>query len=70
MHEGWIGRRVDELERASGARVAFVTRFGKGMLPTASTVLQDGDQVHVLVTDDVADAVEQIAATPPVGEGS
>ncbi len=70
VHEGWIGRRVDELERASGARVAFVTRFGKGMLPTASTVLQDGDQVHVLVTDDVADAVEQIAATPPVGEGS
>ena len=52
VHEGWIGRRVDELETASGARVAFVTRFGKGMLPTASTVLQDGDQVHVLVTDD------------------
>jgi trk system potassium uptake protein len=68
LHEGWIGRRVGELESASGARVAFVTRFGKGILPTASTVLQDGDQVHVLVTDDIADAVEQISATPPGGE--
>jgi len=69
VHDGWIGRKVGELERASGARVAFLTRFGKGMLPTASTVLQDGDQVHVLVTDDIADAVEQIAASPPMGEG-
>src|SRR5918995_770444 len=58
LHEGWIGHPVGALETASGARVAFVTRFGKGILPTASTVLQDGDQVHVLVTDDIADAVE------------
>ena len=65
LHEGWIGHPVGALETASGARVAFVTRFGKGILPTASTVLQDGDQVHVLVTDDIADAVEGIAATPP-----
>ena len=67
LAEGWIGRRVGELEKASGARVAFVTRFGKGMLPTSSSVLQDGDLVHVLVTDDVADAVEQVAATAPGG---
>ena len=67
LAEGWIGRRVGELEKASGARVAFVTRFGKGMLPTSSSVLQDGDLVHVLVTDDVADAVEQVAATAPEG---
>jgi trk system potassium uptake protein TrkA len=65
LDEGWIGHRVGELETASGARVAFVTRFGKGILPTSSTVLQDGDQVHVLATDDIADAVEQIAASGP-----
>ena len=65
LDEGWVGRRVGELEQASGARVAFLTRFGKGLLPTGGTVLQDGDQVHVLVTDAIADAVEQIAAAPP-----
>lgn len=66
-HEGWVGRKLGELESASGARVAFVTRFGKGLLPTASTVLQDGDQVHVLVTDDIADDVERITASTPEG---
>ena len=69
LDEGWVGRRVTDLERATGARVAFVTRFGKGVLPTGGTVLQDGDQVHVLVTDAIADTVEQIAAAAPE-EGS
>jgi trk system potassium uptake protein TrkA len=70
LDEGWVGHRVGELETASGARVAFVTRFGKGILPTSSTVLQDGDLVHVLVTDEIADAVEQIAASAPRAEAS
>ena len=64
---GWVGHRVSELEAASGARVAFITRFGKGMLPTASTLIQDGDLVHVLVTDDIADAVETVAGRSPEG---
>ncbi len=67
LHDGWVGQRVSELESASGARVAFLTRFGKGQLPTASTVLQSGDLVHVLVTDDVADGVEAVAGSPPGG---
>jgi trk system potassium uptake protein len=67
LHDAWVGRRVSELESASGARVAFLTRFGKGQLPTASTVLQSGDLVHVLVTDDVADGVEAVAGSAPGG---
>lgn len=67
IDEDWIGRRVSELETATGARVAFLTRFGKGMLPTASTIIQDGDLVHVLVTDDIADAVESVAGRAPEG---
>jgi trk system potassium uptake protein TrkA len=65
---GWIGRKVGELESATGARVAFVTRFGKGVLPTGSTVLQDGDLVHVLVTDDIADEVDRAAESSPEGD--
>jgi len=69
LHEGWIGHKVRALEAASDARVAFLTRFGRGMLPTGSTMLQDGDQVHLLVTDDIADAVEEITGTAPRTEG-
>lgn len=47
-HPGWIGRTVDELVRTVPARVAFVTRYGKAMLTDASTVLQEGDLVHVI----------------------
>src|SRR4051794_29455491 len=31
----WVGHRVLSLEEASGARVAFVTRLGEGLLPDA-----------------------------------
>ena len=67
VHEGWVGHKIGEFEAASGARVAFVTRFGRGMLPTASTVFQDSDLVHVLLTDDIVDAVESVGGRPPEG---
>jgi trk system potassium uptake protein TrkA len=70
LHEGWIGRKVRSLEAATGARVAFLTRFGTGVLPTGVTMLQDGDQVHLLVTDDIADAVELVSTSAPDTEGS
>ena len=37
-------------------------RFGMGTLGTPSTVLQDGDQVFMLVTDDTVAAVLDIAS--------
>jgi trk system potassium uptake protein len=54
----WIGERIGRLEETSGARVAFLTRFGEGLLPGEDTVLQDGDLVHVIMRDSDADAVE------------
>ena len=56
----WLGRRSTELEAASGARVAFITRYGQAMLPEADTVLQDGDLVHALFTDEIRDRVERV----------
>src|SRR4051812_30715320 len=44
VHDEWIGRPVGAIEEGSGARVAYLMRFGLGMLPTTSTLLQDGDQ--------------------------
>ncbi|MGE5829234.1 MAG: potassium channel family protein [Micromonosporaceae bacterium] len=65
VHPEWISRPVRALEEASGARVAFLMRFGIGTLPTASTMLQDGDQVFMLVTDDMARAVTAVTGAAP-----
>jgi trk system potassium uptake protein len=65
LHDGWIGRSVGALEQATGARVAFVTRFGEGTLPTDSTVIQHGDLVHMLATDDILPAMTEVAAAEP-----
>ena len=67
LDAGWIGRRVHALEDATGTRVAYVMRFGLGTLPTASMVLQEGDQVFMLVTDDISDTVTGIAGAAPEG---
>jgi trk system potassium uptake protein TrkA len=68
LHDGWVGQPVSRLETETGARVAFLTRFGAGMLPTPHTVFQSGDLVHALVTDDVAPTVAGVAKAAPEGE--
>ncbi|PZF79559.1 potassium channel family protein [Jiangella anatolica] len=65
VSSGWIGQTVDKLEDASGARLAFLTRYGEGLLPTANTVLQDGDLVHVLVNTERIPNVAQVLAKDP-----
>ncbi len=65
LHPEWRGRSVREIERASGCRVAFVTRLGSGLLPTADTVVQDGDLVHVTMSSDDSPQVVEILSTPP-----
>ncbi|MFY1655617.1 potassium channel family protein [Solwaraspora sp. WMMB762] len=67
LHREWIGRPLQALERAAGTRAAYLMRFGIGTLPTPSTVLQEGDQVFMLVTDDIADAVTLTASSLPEG---
>ena len=57
LHRDWVGQTLRSLEEATGARVAYLMRFGIGSLATPSTVLQDGDQVFMLVTDDIVDDV-------------
>jgi trk system potassium uptake protein TrkA len=65
LHEDWVGRRATDLETATGARVAFLIRFGTGVLPEPKTVIQAGDQVYVAaISGSVAEALA-IAALPP-----
>jgi trk system potassium uptake protein TrkA len=56
----WLGKRGTDLEEASGARIAFITRYGQALLPEHDTVLQDGDLVHALFTEESRDRVERV----------
>jgi trk system potassium uptake protein TrkA len=68
VHQAWVGRSLRELEQATGTRVAYLMRFGIGTLPTPATVVQDGDQVFFLVTDDIVEQVVAVAGQAPRGQ--
>ncbi|GAA1209294.1 potassium channel family protein [Prauserella alba] len=65
LHEGWIGRNVRDIERAAGVRVAFVMRFGTGVLPTTTTVIQADDEVYVAAQSGTVGDVTAVAARAP-----
>ncbi|TQJ14298.1 trk system potassium uptake protein TrkA [Yimella lutea] len=58
----WVGTALVKLEAITGARVAYLTRLGEGMLPVKNTVLQDGDLLQMLVRTDRLAALEQLLA--------
>lgn len=64
-HSEWTGRTVRRIEAATGARVAFVSRYTEGILATPDTVLQENDVLHVLMRSDDAAAVERILTHTP-----
>jgi trk system potassium uptake protein TrkA len=64
-HKGWFGMAIIDLEDATGARVAFITRLGEGLIPDSHTVLQEGDLLHVTVRDAEISKVEKIFSRSP-----
>ncbi|MPQ96749.1 TrkA family potassium uptake protein [Modestobacter sp. I12A-02628] len=56
----WVGRPLTELEGATGARAAWLVRFGDALLPKPSTVLQTGDHLVMAASDEVAATVHQV----------
>lgn len=65
LHEAWVGRPVQELERATGSRVAFIVRFGTGVLPKPDTAVQAEDTVYVAAVSGTVSDVTSAAAAPP-----
>lgn len=67
VHEGWAGRPVEELQQATGGRVAFILRFGSGLLPAPDTVIQAEDTVYMAVVSGTVGDVTAAAAREPEG---
>jgi trk system potassium uptake protein len=65
MHEDWVGRSVRELESATGSRVAFIVRFGTGVLPRSDTAVQAEDTIYVAALSGTVSDVTAAAAAPP-----
>jgi len=63
-HE-WFGRPALLIEEATGARVAFITRLGAGLIPNGNTVLQEGDLIHVTLIESDRAKVDEILSRAP-----
>jgi trk system potassium uptake protein TrkA len=61
----WVGTRITSLEEATASRVALLTRLGDGMLPDASTLVQEGDLVHFALEWARIDEVTAVCAAGP-----
>ncbi|MEO9138381.1 MAG: TrkA C-terminal domain-containing protein, partial [Jatrophihabitans sp.] len=66
-HEGWVGKSIVEFETATGARAGLFLRFGAGTLPVPSTLIQSGDKLYMLATDEHAPRLRELAARTPEG---
>jgi trk system potassium uptake protein TrkA len=67
-HADWYGRPILLIDALTPARVAFITRLGEGLIPNEHTVLQQGDLIHVMVSDTDVARTEEILASSPEGE--
>lgn len=65
LHSGWFGNQVLSIEKLTMARVAFVTRLGEGLIPDEHSVLQEGDVVHLLVTEENLKNFDEALRNPP-----
>jgi trk system potassium uptake protein TrkA len=64
-HPEWVGVSVHDVEGATGARVAYLTRYGDGVLVSTHSVLQENDALHLLVRADDVERVERVLTRAP-----
>ncbi|WP_104179454.1 TrkA family potassium uptake protein [Arthrobacter sp. B0490] len=68
LSDAWLGRSLRSVEAASGVRIAYLTRFGEGILPTAETSYQQGDILHAMMKTTATDEITRILAAAPKEE--
>ncbi len=61
----WVGRRLSDVEAATGGRLAYVTRLGDGFLPGTETVYQEGDLLHLALRREDLATAERVLDSPP-----
>jgi len=63
--DAWVGQKVLTLQAQTGARIAFFTRLGSGLIPTRNSIIQAGDLLNLFMLDaDAAEVWDRLAAGP------
>ena len=65
VDSSWVGRRIKELSTAAQAPIPFMMRMGKGIVPDAETVFQDGDTIYVGCETSRTSDIETLFSSPP-----
>jgi trk system potassium uptake protein TrkA len=68
LSAAWIGHTVAEIDEAAGIRVAYVMRFGEGLLARPGTAYQEGDTLHAMIPVERSTEISRILAKAPVKE--
>lgn len=60
----WLGEKVTALEEVVRTRISFIARLGEAVVPGPSTVLQEGDVLHVIADEHELDRIAAVLAKP------
>ncbi|MEI6622436.1 MAG: TrkA family potassium uptake protein [Actinomycetes bacterium] len=64
-HPDWIGHPAFDVTARTGARAAFITRYGQAIMADRNVVLQEGDLLHILCHPNEEEVLIEIASAPP-----
>ena len=65
VNERWVGHRMVVLQEQSRSRIAWIDRLGEGILPTRESVLQEGDLLHLVMREEMAERVFEVFERGP-----
>ncbi|MEN9324896.1 MAG: hypothetical protein RL414_650 [Actinomycetota bacterium] len=65
LSKEWFGEPALLIDQLTPARIAFITRLGEGLIPNEHTVIQEGDLVHVMVSEKDRARTDAILAQSP-----
>lgn len=68
LNDEWAGHAMSDIEEAAGVRIAYITRFGEGILPSAQSSYQQGDVVHAMMRIEDINEISSVLASPPLTE--
>lgn len=65
VNSAWVGQTIGRMSELSRSPLPFIVRFGQGIVPTASTLFQDGDLLFVAAETEKTSDIETLFANPP-----
>ena len=68
LNEAWAGHDLTDIEEAAGVRIAYITRFGEGILPSSEGSYQQGDVVHAMMRIEDISEISRVLAKAPLTE--